>query len=61
MNKKNESIKMAFSIIYIIIVSWQNVIVSSKHQLETGLFCNLWVVLQLQKSRGEKTFLKSKI
>lgn len=51
---KNGSIKMALSIIYIIIVSWQNTIVSSKLQLEIEQFCSLEVVIKLQKSGGEK-------
>lgn len=60
MDMKNWNIKMAFSIIYIIIVFWQNVILSSKLQLEIVLFWNLEVALQSQKSGVWKVFLKSK-
>lgn len=57
---RNGNIKMALSIIYIIIVSWQNTIVSSKLQLEIELFGSLEVVMKLQKSGGEKKNMPQK-
>lgn len=59
MKKRNWNINMALSMTYNIIAFWQNVILSSKLQLEIVLFWNPEVARQPQQSGGWKVFLKN--